>query len=142
MLYDDADVFPRWIFTLSFLSVTRKASDHVGPNSTCVCKFTEETLSQAFSKGKFIVLATHGAGPGKVYANRQIFDASQASAASHGNHPRFIYLTACSLAKNDDSWNKTFPKAEIVSFNRWSATLEHFLWFCSKGPDKLEQVFQ
>jgi len=141
MLYEDADFFPRWIFTLGFLPVTRKASTVLGPNSMCVCKWTNDTLKQAFSKGKFIFLATHGAGPGMIYANRQVYKATDAFKVSDGNQPHFIYITACSLGKGDDSWNRIFSGTEIISFNRWSAVLEHMWWLYSEGPDKLESLF-
>ena len=117
MLYDDADFFPRWIFTLGFLPITRRASNDLGPNSMCVCKLTNDTFKQAFSKGKFIVIATHGAGSGMIYANRQIYRAADASNASGGHYPHFVYITACGLGK-DDSWNRAFPRTEIVSVER------------------------
>ncbi|KPK34279.1 MAG: hypothetical protein AMJ65_18515 [Phycisphaerae bacterium SG8_4] len=141
MLYDDAGVFPRWIFTLGFLPITRRASETLGPDSVCVCKLTREAFIQAFSSGKFIFLATHGAGPGRIYADRLTYGAPFASQASGGNRPHFIYLTACSLGKDDDSWNKEFPETEVVSFDRWSATVEHIWWLYAEGPDKLESVF-
>lgn len=141
MLYDDADFYPRWVFTLGFLPITIKASNNLGPNSMCVCKLTNDTLKQAFSKGKFIFVATHGGSPGLVYANRQLYKAQDAYIASDGNHPRFIYLTACGIAKDDDSWKRAFPKTEITSFNRWSAVLEHIWWLCFEGPEKLESTF-
>jgi hypothetical protein len=141
MLYDDADFYPRWVFTLGFLPITVKASNDLGPNSMCVCELTNETFKQAFSKGKFIVVATHGGGPGMIYANRQLYKAKDAYIASDGNRPHFIYLTACSLAKDDDSWNRAFSKTEIVSFNRRSAVLEHIWWLYFEGPDKLKSIF-
>lgn len=141
MIYEDADFFPRWIFTLGFLPVTRRASIVLGLNSMCVCKWTDDTFKQAFSKGKFIFLATHGAGPGMIYANSQVYKATDALIASDGNQPHFIYISACSLGKDDDSWNRIFPKSEIVSFDRWSAVLEHMWWLYSEGPDKLESLF-
>jgi len=141
MLYDDAGFFPRWIFTLGFLPITRRASNDLGPDSVCVCKLTREAFKQAFSSGKFIFLATHGAGPGRIYADRLTYGATFASEASDGNRPHFVYLTACSLGKNDDSWNRALPKTEVVSFDRWSAVVEHIWWLYSEGPDKLESVF-
>ncbi|MHC4228060.1 MAG: hypothetical protein ACYSW0_11595 [Planctomycetota bacterium] len=141
MLYDDAGFFPRWIFTLGFLPITRRASETLGPDSVCVCKLTREAFKQAFSSGKFIFLATHGAGPGRIYADRLTYGATFASEASNGNRPHFIYLTACGLGKDDDSWNRAFSKTEVVSFDRWSATVEHIWWLYSEGPDKLESVF-
>ena len=141
MLYDDAGFFPRWIFTLGFLPITRRASETLGPGGVCVCKLTREAFKQAFSSGKFIFLATHGAGPGRIYADRMTYGAIFASEASDGNRPHFIYLTACGLGKDDDSWNRAFPETEVVSFDRWSATVEHIWWLYSEGPDKLESVF-
>jgi hypothetical protein len=141
MLYDDAGFFPRWIFTLGFLPITRRASETLGSGGVCVCKLTREAFKQAFSTGKFIFLATHGAGPGRIYADRMTYGATFASESSDGNRPYLIYLTACGLGKDDDSWNRAFPESEVVSFDRWSATVEHIWWLYSEGPDKLESVF-
>ena len=140
MLYDDGGFFPRWLFTLGFLSVTKKASNLLGPNSMCVCQLTNDTFQHAFSHGKFIVLATHGAGPGQIYAGRQIYKATDALKASDGNHPSFIYLTGCSVSKGDNSWAEAFPTTEVISFRRWSATVEHIWWLYSEAPDKLESL--
>ncbi len=141
MLYDDGGVAPRWAFTLGFLSVTERASDLLGPDSVCVCKLTHASFKHAFSQGKFIVLATHGAGPGRIYAGRQIYSAADALEASDGNQPRFIYLTGCNVSDGDDSWAQAFPQTDLVSFSRWSATAEHILWLYSEAPDKLGSLF-
>ena len=141
MLYDDGGFVPRWPYTLGFLSVTKKASNLLGSNSTCVCKLTNNTFKQAFSHGKFIVLATHGAGPGMIYADHQIYKATDALKASDGNHPFFVYLTGCNVSEGNNSWADAFPRTEVVSFSRWSATVEHIWWLYSKAPDKLESLF-
>jgi hypothetical protein len=141
MLYDDGGYAPRWLFTLGFLPVTTKASNLLGPNSICVCKLTNDTFKQAFSKGKFIVLATHGAGPGMIYADRQIYKATDALKASNGNQPLFVYLTGCNVGEDNNFWAEAFPQTEVVSFNRWSATVEHIGWLFSEAPDKLESLF-
>jgi len=140
MLYDDRGFIPRWLCTLIFLPVTNKTIE-VDGNSVCVCKLTPESLKEAFSKGKFVFLATHGAGPGMIYANGQIYKADDALRVSDGNHPFFIYLTGCSVSKDNNSWAEAFPRAEVISFDRWSAGLEHALWLYSEGPEKLASVF-
>ncbi len=76
-----------------------------------------------------------------MYADRLTYGAPFASVASEGDDPHVLSLTACRLAKGDDSWNRAFPEAEVVSFDRWSATVEHIWWLYSEGPDKLESVF-
>ena len=133
--------FPGGFSHLVFFQSPRRASETLGPDSVCVCKLTREAFKQAFSSGEFIFLATHGAGPGRIYADRMTYGATFASEASDGNRPYFIYLTACGLSKDDDSWNRAFPETEVVSFDRWSATVEHIWWLYSDGPDKLESIF-
>jgi hypothetical protein len=139
MLYDDLDFYPRWIFTLGFLPITRKAIETSGPDSVCVCKLTPESIRQAFSNGKFVFLATHGGGPGKIHAGGYLYTANYAQNASAENQPTFIYLTACNLGKDNESWPQAFPNAEVVSFERWSAVLEHAVWLYSDGPRKVEE---
>ena len=141
MLYDDLDAYPRWIFTLGFLRITMKAIDRLGPDSVCVCKLTQDSFNNAFAKGKFIVLATHGGGSGKIYANGKNYTSHDALLASSQNRPSFIYISGCSVSYRDDSWNRAFPETEVVCFDRWTAVLEHSWWMYTKGPSVFESKF-
>lgn len=142
MLYDDSDgMVPQLPMAFAFYPVTLKARSILGEDSVCVKPLTNESFREAFSKGDFIFIASHGC-RGKILLGSHRFYAADALLASDGHRPAFIYLTGCDISRDNNLWTNTFPETRLITFDRWCCMAEHYLWLLFHGADTLEQTVE
>jgi hypothetical protein len=152
LLYDDMGVYPGWVFDLGFCRLARAATDHWGPGSVVVAPLAQDTLADALRHGDFVFVASHGStegdvlvrgtftGPdGEVY-NHMAVKPDATLAAHVGPHLRFVYLTACDGGRKAAEWQATLAPAEVRTFDRLSAVVEHVYWLWFTGPAEFARL--
>lgn len=141
ILYDDNNTFPRWFFLLSFYPMIRTASDLWGPESVVLGDFERSAAIRAAGEATVIYLGTHGTPKGLMLEDSWLTPDDLAEAA---DNPRlqFVYLSGCDSGQQRDGWLKAFAPAEVVTYDRLSAVLEHAYWLWFRAPDKLRAIYE
>ena len=140
MLYDDMDgKLPQFPMAFAFYPVTLRAQELMGEDSVCVKPLSEESFQEAFSRGDYIFVSSHGYS-GTIVQNSRTYNAYEAARCRSGPPPGFIYLTGCEISRGNNSWTEMFPETNLITFDRWCSVLEHFAWLMFSGADQLESV--
>ena len=63
-----------------------------------------------------------------------------ASFATFGKDLQFVYMSACDGGEKATEWEQRFAPAEVVTFNRLSAPMEHLWWLWFDAPDRLNEI--
>ena len=154
LLYDDMGFYPGWLFDLGFYRIVHAATDRWGPGSVVVAPFSQDTLADALRHGDFVFVASHGStegdvlvrgtftGPDGAEYNHMAVKPDAALAAHVGPHLRFVYLTACDGGRKAAAWQATLAPAEVRTFDRLSAVVEHVYWLWFTGPAEFERLVQ
>lgn len=139
MLYDDVQRYPRWVFNLGFYFISRASVDRWGPGSVVVAPLTKEDLARALVEGKFIFLSSHGTKDGLITRDFRIRP-EEAAPFGIGEDLQFVYITGCDSGTLVKQWKRTFAPAEVVTFDRLSAVLEHVYWLYFRGVRKVREL--
>lgn len=164
LLYDDMRVIPRWVMNLGFYRVSLAAQARWGPGSVVVAPLDEHHLRLALRHGRLVVLACHGdAGeittPGLRITPPPLAETAATTARglcvanvdddSHlgqwrllaaGQDLRFVYNSACNSGSKAGEWEQALAPAEVRTFDRLSAVVEHLLWLWSDGPRLVREM--
>lgn len=132
-LYEDANTFPRGLFTLGFFRLAQAARDAYGPDAAVAVKLTESSLRRALAEGEFVFIGSHGTHEG-ILLPGGIFSPEEARSVSRNPKLRFVYLTGCDQPSD---WVAAFAPAEVVTYGRMTAVAEHVWWMWFAGPAKL-----
>jgi uncharacterized membrane protein len=161
VLYDDMGAAPRWLFQLGAYRLTRAARERWGEGSVAVVPLDKANLSMALRHGRVVVLLCHGRdgcivkdeltivpspqaleGPSGPVRGLEVYEGSTGQGSweslAHGQELRLVYLTACDGGKYPGRWQEALRPAEVVTFDRLSAMLEHVWWLWFDAPQRLE----
>jgi hypothetical protein len=136
LLYEDANLFPRWMFTLGFYRLARTAREVYGPNEAVAVKLTEDSLRRALAEGEFVFIGSHGTHEG-ILLPQGMFSPEEARMAPARPKLRFVYLTGCDQPSD---WVEAFAPAEVVTYGRMTAVVEHVWWMWFTGPAKMRTI--
>jgi hypothetical protein len=162
VLYDDVDVVPRWVFQLGAYPIALTADARWGRGSTVVSQLRRPALDRALEHGRVVILLCHGRG-GYIASNHICVDAPRpaagAPAVPHlvfaspvpvsgaeweavpvGGRTQLAYITACDGGRNAAGWQATLAPAEVITFDRLSAMLEHAYWLWLVAPGKVRDL--
>ena len=136
MLYDDLDKVPRWIFTLGFYRISLASSAQWGNKSIVAVKLTKENTARALRDGRFVFIASHGKAQG-LLMNKQFVSPGDVKAMEVNPGIEFVYLTSCDSGAQKKAWEEAFAPAEVVTFDRLTAIIEHAWWMWFRGPAQI-----
>jgi len=165
LLYDDMGAVPRWVMNLAFYRVSLAAQSRWGSGNVVVGTLDEHHLRLALRHGRFVCLACHGLdGEITTAAGLRIMPPPRAEAgatpvrglyvasldAEHRWRPwmlleagpqlHLVYNSACDGGSKADEWQQALAPAEVRTFDRLSAVLEHLLWLWSEGPTRVRAM--
>jgi len=139
MIYDDMGFVPRWVFALGFMRISLAANERWGDESTVVALLSRTALRRAFAEGRLVFVACHGA-EGFVYTPRdsnQWLDPSEVRPMEKGADLQEVYLAGCDLGARAKEWETALSPAQVMTFDRLSATAEHVGWLWLTGPERI-----
>lgn len=140
-LYEDNDVFPRWFFLLVFYPMTRTASDLWGDGSVVVQRFDRPAVLNAVAHAEAMYLGTHGT-PKGLMLDEGWLTPDDLNDADINPNLRFVYISGCDSGRQREGWVAALAPAEVVTYDRLSAVLEHAWWLWFRGPDKLRAIYK
>jgi hypothetical protein len=163
VLYDDMGVAPRWLFRLGAYRIARAARQRWGPGSTAVAPLDASHLADALRRGRVLILLCHGRegmilkedlsvlpppcrepgqspAPPFVYVQEGEPRPDRWQTVPVGGNLRLAYITACDGGLYADRWRQALAPAEVVTFDRLSAMLEHAGWLWLAGPAYIRQL--
>lgn len=141
MLYIDEGVLPPWLFDLGFYRIALAATERWGMGSVVVTPLSYHSFEDAVAHGEFVFVCSHGRDGAIWYDQTKVIIQPDAHVAERvGPGLRFIYLTACDGGRKEDQWREVFAPAEVKTFDRLSAVLEHIYWLWVRGPRVIEDL--
>jgi hypothetical protein len=163
VLYDDMGAAPRWLFQLGAYRIALAARERWGDGSVAVVPLDRANLETALAHGRFVILLCHGRdgcidkddfrvmtspeaymgpeGPVRMVCVHQ--DAARPDdweTLGHSKNLRLVYITACDGGKHAERWREALRPAEVVTFDRLSAMLEHAWWLWFGAPQRVRDL--
>ncbi len=161
VLYDDMGVAPRWLFHLGAYRIALAARARWGDGSVSVAPLEPPHLEQALRHGRMVVLLCHGR-DGKIIKEDFVAEASTQALMgpggpcrwvcvcdprggdwlwlTAGEDLRLVYITACDGGRDASHWQEALRPAEVVTFDRLSAMLEHVWWLWLVAPGRVRDL--
>jgi uncharacterized membrane protein len=161
LLYDDMGFVPRWVMNLGFYRISLAAQERWGPGNVVVATLDQHHLELALRHGRFVYLACHGVDGDITTSQTRITPPRCAEAGETptrglyvanvngcgpwtllepGSNLRLVYNSACDSGSKPDEWEQALAPAEVRTFDRLSAVIEHLLWLWSEGPRRLREM--
>jgi uncharacterized membrane protein len=164
LLYDDMGFVPRWVMNVGFYRISLAAQERWGPGNVVVAPLDQHHLELALRHGRFVYLACHGVDGEITTSELRITPPPRAEAgetpmqglyvanddAEHGCGPwtlleagpnlRLVYNSACDSGRKADEWEQALAPAEVRTFGRLSAVVEHLVWLWSEGPRRVREM--
>lgn len=134
VLYDDVNRYPSWIFYLGFYRIAQAGHERWGDGAVAIEKINHERLEHAIAHARFIFLATHGQAQGILMDGKYV-KPSDISAPKAGRQLQYVYLTGCDSGSQRQAWEEVFAPAQVVTFDRLTALVEHVWWMWVDGPE-------
>ena len=121
---------------MTFLAfpMNRAANQRWGSGSVIVAPISRQALGEALAHGKFVYLATHGESGPLVHRDGAFTPQDVAQGMRVGKELRLVYLAACHGGDLADQSRAVLAPAEVVSYPRFSAYLEHAYWLWIRLP--------
>lgn len=139
MVYEDNRIFPRWLFALAFYPMARAAEATYGPGSAVLLKISRETVTKALAGGRVVFVGSHGTSRGLMLHDDWLLPRDLAAMQKNAAL-KFVYLTGCDSGDQRDAWVDALAPADVVTYDRLSASLEHAWWLWFRGPEKVRAV--
>ncbi|MFP4499877.1 MAG: hypothetical protein ACLFTT_02655 [Candidatus Hydrogenedentota bacterium] len=139
MLYDNSVPRPRWLFALAFLPVTRAAEEIHGPGAAVVAELSADNLAEALLHARFVFLAAHGKAEG-IIIDREYVAPKEAAALEKNPDLAFVYLAGCDSGAQAVRWQEALAPAEVVTYDRLTAVIEHIVWMWTRGPEVVRGI--
>lgn len=139
LLFEDNDSFPRWFFQLAFYPITRTGTALWGDGSVVVQKFDRESVRRAVAEAEFIYMGTHGTSKGLMLPDGWLAP-SDVEDMPINAALQFVYLSGCDSGQQRAGWLAAFAPAEVITYDRLSAVLEHAWWLWFRGPGVLTKL--
>ena len=134
LLYEDLDRFPRWLFALGFYRLSRAANARWGPGSTVMLDLTESAIQRALHEGHFVFIGSHGLARGLLLESGYL-EPADIQAMAPGKQLQFVYLTSCDSGAKKEAWEKALAPAQVITYARLTAVVEHIRWMWFQGPE-------
>jgi len=135
-LYEDVDTFPRWFFVLGFYPIALAAHRCFGPGEVIVEQLNRDSIVRAIEAGAFVFIGSHGTRQG-LMVPEGYFEAHEVQDLRVSDQLRFVYLTGCD---QKTAWVDAFSPAQVVTYDRLTAVVEHIWWMWRHGPRVVCQV--
>lgn len=139
LLYDDVNRYPRTLFTLAFYRMSWTARARFGADAVVARKLTPESLAEALPDARFVFLASHGQAEGLLLEGGRLRPRDVA-AMGPAKRLQYVYLAGCDSGAIAAEWEAVFAPAEVMTYARLSAVLEHLWWMWSAGPRVLRAL--
>lgn len=139
LLYEDIDRYPRWLFTSAYYPLTRVAQHRFGSEGVVVRKLTQESLAAAVQNARFVFVGSHGKAEG-LLLDHKWFPPEGVAAMPKSEHLEFVYLASCDSGAQADAWRKAFAPAEVITYDRLTAVIEHVWWLWTEGPRRIRAL--
>lgn len=133
-IYEDLGKVPRWVFTLGLYRMSLAAREHWGADSVVALRLSEDAIRRARAEGRLVVLATHGKADG-LLCNGKFVTPTQVARMPAGQKLAYVYLTSCDSGAQKEAWETAFAPAEVVTYDRLTAIVEHAWWLWFDGPE-------
>ena len=133
ILYDDMGKYPRWLFELGFMPLAKAATETYGADSVLLLKLSKENIHAAIRNGQFVFIGSHGV-KNRLLVPGGAFKAKDVNPKRNNPELKYVYMTGCD---QKTTWSKAFAPAEVDSFDRLTAVIEHIWWMWMTGPDKI-----
>lgn len=130
LLYEDAKVMPRWLFTLGNFPLARAAEDRFGPGQAVMLRLTREHLLRALREGTFIFLGSHGMTQGILMPDG-FFELHDVPDNGVNATLQYVYMSGCDQGSG---WREAFAPAEVITYDRLTTVAEHIWWMWFDGP--------
>ncbi|MGA2661980.1 MAG: hypothetical protein ABSH34_31255 [Verrucomicrobiota bacterium] len=114
--------------------MNRAANQRWGSGSVIVAPISRQALGEALAHGKVVYLATHGESGPLVHRDGAFTPQDVAQGMRVGKELRLVYLAACHGGDLADQSRAVLAPAEVVSYPRFSAYLEHAYWLWIRLP--------
>lgn len=134
LLYEDINRFPRWIFSLGFLPISRAAAQRWGDGNAVSLRLSRKSLERAVREGQFVFIGSHGRAVGLLLEDGYVTP-EEIKEMRPGTQLRFVYLTSCDSGAQREAWEQAFAPAQVVTYDRLTAVLEHIWWLWFTGPE-------
>lgn len=139
LLYEDVDRYPRWLFTAAYYPLTRAAQHRFGSEGVVVRKLTQESLAAAVQSARFVFVGSHGKAEG-LLLDHKWFPPEGVAAMPRSEHLEFVYLASCDSGAQAEAWRKAFAPAEVITYDRLTAVIEHVWWLWTEGPRRIRAL--
>lgn len=139
MVYEDNGIFPRWLFALAFYPMARAAEDTYGSGSAVLIKISRAAVAKALAEGHVVFVGSHGTRKGLMLHNDWLLPKDIAALPKNASL-KFVYLTGCDSGDQREAWVSAFAPADVVTYDRLSASLEHAWWLWFRGPEKVRAM--
>jgi len=140
MVYEDNGIFPRWLFALAFYPMARAAESTYGKDSAVLIKISRATVARALAEGHVVFVGSHGTRKGLMLHNDWLLP-KDIAALPKNKSLKFVYLTGCDSGDQREAWTAAFAPADVVTYDRLSASLEHAWWLWFSGPEKVRAMY-
>lgn len=140
MVYEDARIFPRWIFVLGFYPIARASCATFGEGSAVLLPLSKENIARALEEGRFVFLGTHGGKEGILLDARYYLPPTEVGKLGGNPDLAFVYLTCCDSGVQKEAWERALAPAKVITYNRLTAVAEHIWWLWFRGPDTVRQL--
>lgn len=134
-LYDDLGWLPRPVFDLGIYRVALAAARKWGSHSVAVAPLTTQNLYLALQFGEVVIVASHGDFGAIYLSDREGWltpECVQPGIA--GPRLRFVYLAGCKCGHRKNAWQYAIHPAQVQTYFRNSAVLEHVYWLWTAAP--------
>jgi hypothetical protein len=139
LLYDDVNRYPRAMFTLAFYRMSMAGRDRFGKDAVVAAKLSEDSLKAAMANARFIFIASHGKARGIILEGGWL-EPHEVDAWPTNPALEFVYLAGCDSGAIAGQWEAAFSPAEVKTYDRLSAVLEHLWWMWSQGPGVIRAI--
>lgn len=138
MVYEDNGVFPRWLFALAFYPMAQAARQVYGPDAPVLIEISREAVENSVAHGRVVYVGSHGTSRGLMLRDDWLLPGEFKDAPKNPGL-RLVYLSGCDSGDQRDAWEKAFAPAEVITYDRLSAVLEHVWWLWFRGPDVVRE---
>jgi len=107
-----------------------------GPGQVVVEKLNRDAIVRAVESGAVVFIGSHGTARG-LMVPEGYFEAHEVQTLDISPALRFVYLTGCDQKA---TWVDAFAPAEVVTYDRLTAVVEHLWWMWLEGPGVVCQV--
>ncbi len=133
LLYEDIGKFPRFLFALGFYNISRTANARWGDGSVVALRLTEEAIQRAVKEGRFVFIGSHGRAQGLLLKTGYV-SPEDVKAMGAKSQLQYVYLTSCDSGAQKEAWEDAFAPAEVITYDRYTAVVEHAWWLWFRAP--------